>query len=210
MITHKQSQNFLIAEIHNQVSNSEIDKLIINWVPSHVGINVNEKADIAAKTALVHGKGLTVDLTPQEAIRKIGCTLWKETIQEVKNNCINWDRDLNDSITATARKPWFKTEKYRLRPYDIKLINRLMTGYTYNKSFLHLMHSHISNMCNSCNIIDTPNHAIFECSKYRQLRDDFHIFEKFNNIDEVLTTKNPQHFQELISFIYKAKLDKAL
>ncbi|XP_017469223.1 PREDICTED: uncharacterized protein LOC108361170 isoform X2 [Rhagoletis zephyria] len=46
------TQNFLVAEIHNKLHRSNIENIMIVRTPSHVGITINEKADIAAKTAI--------------------------------------------------------------------------------------------------------------------------------------------------------------
>ncbi|XP_067639115.1 uncharacterized protein [Eurosta solidaginis] len=110
------TQNYIIANIHNLVAHSNIQKLTITWVPSHVGIKFNEKADISAKTATTIGKNLTIALTPDEALMKIEKELWTATKQEIKTKCTNWDDSTIDCIASKIKKPWFKSKKINMEP----------------------------------------------------------------------------------------------
>ncbi|XP_017480153.1 PREDICTED: uncharacterized protein LOC108369543 isoform X1 [Rhagoletis zephyria] len=172
------TQNFLVAEIHNKLYHSQIENIAIIWTPSHVGITINEKADIAAKTAVDHGKSLPPKLTPCEALRRISKMLGTEAKTEFTNKLPNWDPDIVEFCTPKEKQPWFKNKILDLDAYDIKLFNRIATGHTYGSTYLTKFQHYRSDNCSACNIKETPEHLIFDCIKYNNLRNDNSLFRK--------------------------------
>ncbi|KAI8125376.1 hypothetical protein CVS40_4247 [Lucilia cuprina] len=45
------TKNYCVASIHNKIRNSQIRECHLLWTPSHVGIDINERTDDAAKNA---------------------------------------------------------------------------------------------------------------------------------------------------------------
>ncbi|XP_017475272.1 PREDICTED: uncharacterized protein LOC108365673 isoform X5 [Rhagoletis zephyria] len=204
------THNFLVAEIHNKLYHSQIENIAIVWTPSHVGITINEKADIAAKTAVDHGKSLPPKLTPCEALRRISKMLWTEAKQEFTNKLPNWDSDIVEFCTPKEKQPWFKNKNVDLEAYDIKLFNRIATGHTYGSTYLTKFQHYRSDNCSACNIKETPEHLIFDCIKYNNLRNDNSLFRNYQNFKQILLSKLPATYKQLADFLHRSGLDKAL
>ncbi|XP_017474007.1 PREDICTED: uncharacterized protein LOC108364724 [Rhagoletis zephyria] len=70
LLGRRVSTNFIVASIHNMIANSNCISAKLVWVPSHVGIGVNERADEYAKAAVSERLTINVDLTLGEALCK--------------------------------------------------------------------------------------------------------------------------------------------
>lgn len=94
-----------------------------------------------------------------------------------------------------------------MKPENIKIVNRLLTGHTYTKKYFHRIGIADSNLCETCNEIEDEKHIIFFCKKHQNHRNDFDLFKKFNNLPEILMSKNQQNIDELINFIALCKIE---
>jgi ribonuclease HI len=64
LISDSKMDDYIVNEIYIFLANSNFDKVVIQWIPSHVGIEGNEEADSAAKLSCyksqIEGYGLTL------------------------------------------------------------------------------------------------------------------------------------------------------
>ncbi|XP_017465502.1 PREDICTED: uncharacterized protein LOC108358592 [Rhagoletis zephyria] len=105
LLEQDSTNNFVVAEVHNEVCNSSIHDITICWVPSHVGIGFNEKADLAAKTAVDRGLVMESMYTFQEAITRIRDKIWNDWNVEYQNTCLVKGKtfaQIQPSVTRTA------------------------------------------------------------------------------------------------------------
>ncbi|KAI8119281.1 hypothetical protein CVS40_9196 [Lucilia cuprina] len=139
---------FYIAEIHNLIANSSLEAVEVVWTPSHVGISFNEIADEMAKNACEIGAIFEARLSPLEAIRNVREQLFNEQKEEFEQVFLEkgkWFKEVNIYISP---KQFFKSKI--LIPEDVKTINRLMAGHSYNKIYLNLINVSPSANCEIC------------------------------------------------------------
>ena len=53
----------------------------------------------------------------------------------------------------------------KLNSFETKLMNRVITGHTYNKCFLYLIKKVSDNKCEHCGEIENNEHLILKCKK---------------------------------------------
>ena len=136
-------------------------KIILCWIPSHIGVNENERADSAAKPAL--------DLSPE--VLCIPYTDLKPTISKFLHTKWQqrWDINIHNKLfqiqpTLGECKPAFRKSRR-----EQVVISRLRIGHT------RLTHSFILKQepqpqCLTCQTTCTVKHILIECRAFVVIR----------------------------------------
>lgn len=209
VLLKKPDDDFIVASIINNIEQAaNLTDFHIIWTPSHVGIELNETADQEARLALDEGLEIFPELTPTEALNQIRSrifTSWEEEFIEQSTTKGKSYFELFPKITSEC---WFKNKFKKLSPAEIKLMNRLLANHTFSKPFLHKMGLTETPNCDFCDLLEHNNHFFFECPKYDRFRNNFTIFSKFNNLNEVLKSMSEKYFIELFKFAKITNFEK--
>lgn len=143
--------------------------------------------------------------TPREAILCIGQKLKNEWNIKYTEMSRNKGRLFAEFCPDIHSKPWYYTIK--LPPKDTKVLNRIILGHTYDKTYLHRIGVSRSPNCDMCNTPETSQHIIFECQRYIQIRSKYDIFTKFQTVKELVANKQAEDYKLLSEFIREANLE---
>lgn len=199
------TENYCVAEIHEMYNRSSIEKFHIIWTPSHTGVWFNEVADEMAKNAIDVGAPINAKYTPDEALRIIKNELHKDWNEEYSEISKTKGKQFAEIFPAIPASPWYKG--VNMPSKDIKVINRLMAGHTYDNVYLKKIGAKRSFICDKCKVKDSAQHQIFECSKFTNQRSEYKIFDKYNNVIDILKGKCLNDFKALANYIRDAKLE---
>uniref|UniRef100_S4PIJ9 Non-LTR retrotransposon CATS n=1 Tax=Pararge aegeria TaxID=116150 RepID=S4PIJ9_9NEOP len=156
----------ILARINNVLES--FVELRLQWIPSHIGLRGNEKADLLAKTACLEGSEVFVMPNYAEVTVKyksIIYDMWKEYFDRRSKEKGIWYRTIQ---SQPPRKPWFEVGK--LNRSMIKIAHRLRSGHVPSNKFLFLMRKSDSPNCDVCGVVEDVHHLLIECARDDQGR----------------------------------------
>ena len=162
------------------------------WIPSHIGLEGNEKADIYAKEAKTFP--ISSELLPVEDYIRFS----KSVIKDKWQNCWreNFDNNKLREIKDTV-DPWPSSFQKDRRCSVI--LTRLRIGHT------RLTHGYLMSnphnpipMCNICNVQITVKHIIMICPKYSTQRN---LLFRGKSFKDILSESDKFLFSNILKFL---------
>lgn len=150
----------LFNELLIQLNNLDHDKLQLMWIPSHVGLSGNEKADKLAKEAL--------------SINNIDSTNYLEIPEihtMIKIHILNkWQQEYTLDTKGQFYKKICNTVDTSIKFSDPDRhrevqISRLRLGVANTNSRLFKYKKHITGLCDLCQTNDNIEHLLLECKR---------------------------------------------
>jgi len=179
-LSSSQIDNSLVLDILRSYTELTLrgKSIVLCWIPSHVGIKGNDKADTVAKAAInsniSSNKICTKDILPQ--ISKLCLDKWQQNWNSCTNNKLN---SIKPAIGETARS--------RLNRRDLVIINRLRIGHT-RLTHSYLLTSDDRPECTACRCPLTVKHFLLECAEFSYIRRNYFtatsmkdLFDKTDN-----------------------------
>jgi ribonuclease HI len=154
------SRPTLMMEVLENINRLGPGDVTVVWIPSHVGIRGNEEADAAAKEGLhLPAVNSTTYIERKEMTGKIN--------QHVLEK---WQKEYTDNPKGAFYKkiePLVSTRiKYTDTPRKQEVqISRLRLGRVLLNQWLHKMNLHPDGNCEECDVPDTIEHLLLECSR---------------------------------------------
>ena len=146
---NSQSRPNLVAEIFN-LKSKIANSITITWVPSHVGIRGNEKADKLAQQGLKHP---TIDhVVNRES---------SEITEDIKNHItLKWQQEWSASSTGAHNRLVAPNVSFNIKYVDKsrtkeRIISRLRLGKCLLNYYLFKQNNHPTGLCNTCNVFET-------------------------------------------------------
>ena len=159
---------------HNELA--ELNNIVFCWLPSHVGIKGNEKADIAAKSALsLNISDLKIPFTDfKPSINTFVHSKWQNTavlnkLHSIKPSLGEWQ------------------PSYRIDRKEEVTLARLRIGHTFiTHSFL--LKGEDWPLCIPCQEPFSVKHFLLDCTDFRMIRSRFY---RVNSLKELYDTVEP-------------------
>ena len=162
---------------HNELA--ELNRIVFCWLPSHVGIKGNEKADIAAKSAL------TLNISDL----KIPFTDFKPSINTFVHNKwqMSWNAAVFNKLHSIMPSLGEWQPNYRIDRKEEVTLARLRIGHTFiTHSFL--LKGEDWPLCIPCQEPFSVKHFLLDCTDFRILRSRFY---RVNSLKELFDTVEP-------------------
>ena len=158
-------------------------QMVIAWIPSHVGIPGNEKADRLAKAALTsslaaHSQVCWSDLKPR--VDTYICTAWQALWNnETRNKLYEILPNLKESLCNTTQS---------LYPKQETVMTRLRIGHTWI-THSYLLKKEDQPFCHACDNPFTVKHILVECSDFTHIRNKYYtttdVHTLFREVDSI-------------------------
>ncbi|GBN29027.1 putative RNA-directed DNA polymerase from transposon X-element [Araneus ventricosus] len=151
-------------DLHHILKNTKIKYC---WIPGHVGIPGNERADKAAKSANASREAFVPLIDALQVVKLSQHRVWQRI----------WDRQSNNKLYKI--QPSIKGfGNLTIRKHDV-ILTRLRVGHTF-LTHRHLLHSDPAPICNGCNCILSVEHILCQCKNFysqRQAHFGAHIID---------------------------------
>lgn len=176
----------------------------IAWIPSHVGIAGNEKADELAKEALDDGK------IQQNKIRQVDArTLIKAELRE-EHQIYFESSEKGDKFKRICPQipnmPWYHGTT--LESADIRLINRLISNHSYDRRWLFRFGKEETENCDECLIPETAEHKIFHCFKHTNIRGTYPILKTLTGSEMLMKhDRRDEAIDEILQLVSTLKIE---
>ena len=191
----------IVVETKELIGRAEEDNIIIDlcWIPGHVNVRGNEKADVAAKDA-----ALRAPTAPHKAIPH---TDMRRPLREAITN--GWHREWN-SLAREGRKlreikkdvkDWTSSHNKSRRIETV--LARLRLGHT-NITHVYLMQGQTEPPeCDRCRVTTTVKHLLPECRKYVTIRNKY-----FRNptLSDMLAESSDFSIDKLVLYLKETNL----
>ena len=173
-------ENPLLLDVllkHNELA--ELNRIVFCWLPSHVGIKGNEKASIAAKSAL------TLNISNL----KIPFTDFKPSINTFVHNKwqMSWNAVVFNKLHSIMPSLGEWQPNYRIDRKGEVTLARLRIGHTFiTHSFL--LKGEDWPLCIPCQEPFSVKHFLLDCTDFRIIRSRFY---RVNSLKELFDTVEP-------------------
>jgi ribonuclease HI len=168
----------LVVDIVQLMNKFQRRDLVIMWTPAHIGLVGNEQADVLAKTALSNSNILLN--IPFEALEM------NEQINKYVEDM--WQVTYSASTIGTAYKKIapmisqnIKLQGQNSRQKEVTL-TRLRLGRCRLNKYLFQIKKHADGLCATCNVPETIEHYLMECSE-SEIGDELRVRCINKNID---------------------------
>ena len=143
------------------------------WIPSHIGIQGNERADQLAKEALRLDLPRRVqlphvDLKPK--IRSYVNSLWKD----------EWSQETDNKLKEVKPELHPRRRCCNSRREDVKM-TRLRIGHSA-LTHRHLLAGEAAPRCSECNDVLTVRHVLIECPEMDRVRKTFYPYTNMKDL----------------------------
>lgn len=189
------SRTYLVQKIVESIHQMSIEgrEVTLVWVPSHVGLSGNERADAAAKGASLmppsnQFKIPAVDL--KFAIKRSVDTEWQQRWNELPSNKL---RTMKPTI-----KPW-PSSNQRNRREEVTLC-RLRIGHTYQTHRFLLLRDTDRPECERCGEHLSVKHILVDCEEYAPERR--RCFNSLISISAILGNPDECDINSIMRFLH--------
>ena len=161
------SKHKIVNEIRFVLHEMKLQKISVTlcWIPSHIGLEGNEKADMYAKEA--KGRPASTELIPVEDYIRYSKSMVKEKWTNYWRENYHDDRskELKDTVDL-----W--PSSYQKDRKKSTTLTRLRIGHTRLTHGYLMCNPHDPvPMCDTCNVQVTIKHILMMCPKYKAQRD---------------------------------------
>lgn len=158
-----------LKDIYHQFYNKSKCKLEFIWIPSHIGVTGNDKADSSAKIASNSDAELEARIPPTDFRHNYKLSASAQTKEQNLNQGMKKGVEYFQTHVTNSNKPWF--HKKNLSRKDTVTINRCRANHYNLAASLSRVKLIDSPKCDCSFETQDLNHVIWNCPLYENQRE---------------------------------------
>nr|XP_029719608.1 uncharacterized protein LOC115261838 [Aedes albopictus] len=197
-------ENYLLAEIYKELCGVRASSIQIQWIPSHMGIAGNERADQEAVSKTNEPQSFFNGITMSDALILSSREVWDNwttKYQEQSSEKGKWHYKIQQ---RPNKKIWSKD--LVLNPDDIKVLNRIRSGHCLTKDRKHQWGWEDTDQCEWCETTEDLRHILYDCPRYNQSRADYPVLEYMKPLEDILQEKCEEELKQVVRFLKRNHL----
>lgn len=197
------TNKYLERKILNLLANNPNVKVLLKWIPAHIGLIEHDYADMEAKNA-INVFNLT-KMPPEDVLLNIHnfkIIEFKDKFLSLTETKGLFYKELINELPL--RTFWFYNENYNSRL--VKLLNRLRSGHCFDKKTLYIMKIIDNNTCNICNTVENAEHILLDCIQYNNIRIKYKCLATIPRPNYITLLRNKQTYEFIYSFLLECNI----
>lgn len=195
--------NYIVWEIYKELQEACNITIKVQWIPSHVGIEGNEKVDTIAVEKSHEKQSFFNGITLGDAVLLSNQEIWNDWTRSYKEKSLNKGKWHASIMDTPGRKSWFKG--LQLNPYEIRTINRLRSGHTLTKDRRAAWGWESDNLCEWCEVVEDIKHIIYDCPRYNIVRSKYGVLEYMKPLELILEENCEEELRQVTNFLKETK-----
>lgn len=195
----QQTDNYLIKKLINLVEDSCIDKVFIQWIPGHINLLGNDRADRAAKLGTTRTTIEQINFTLQDLINILKMetvTIWQDQYTQISSDKGKFHFEYAKNITL---KPWFK--HFNFETLDTIMLSRIRSGHMATKDRLAKWNLIPNDRCDDCSITEDLEHLLYDCPNYLSIRTQYQDLINRVPIQQILAKNSKSNYTAIVEYL---------
>jgi len=197
--------NYLVHLIRGEMARMSEKEFTLQWVPSHVGINGNERADEYANQGCLSSTVSKLKITFSDA----RCESWRKTLRE-------WQEEYQATSARKGKNHYAVQGKVTLKPWfagtglngnEIKTLTRLRTFHGLCGVRRQMFRLSETDQCERCGVCNDLDHIIMKCEKYSAKRILYPAITNSDNLVNLLKEIDMDRYRAIIAFCREAEVE---
>lgn len=192
-------ENYLVQQFNTIVSCNNLQKIIIQWIPGHIDIVGNDRADEAAKLGIIKSNAEYYPLTTGDSLVSFKKELVREWNEEYVTKSQEKGKEHFQIMNTVEMKPWHY--KMEMTTTQTITIGRIRTLHTATKDRLYRWNLIQSENCDDCDVQENLTHILYDCPKYNLARQKYPVLDRKTDLIRVLKNKKTNEYIQIAEFV---------
>ena len=192
-------ENYLVQQFYSTISYNSLQKVVVQWIPGHINIIGNDRADEAAKLGITKYQEEYYPLTIGDSLISFKKELKEEWNKDYVNISQEKGKDHFTIMDSVELKPWF--HKIELSTTGTITMGRIRTFHTATKDRLKKWNLIRTEDCDYCNVQENLIHILYDCPRYNLTRLKYPVLDDKTVFTSILKNKKADEYLQIAEFV---------